>query len=164
MLMFGNRQEFKEQVDHEWACSYQNTDDPVLNGKAVNIINPESNAGERNKYDLECKYNNQNNQKQAIPGDTFKNIELFMQFLTVNKIKELQHNKGIEDKSKMPREYSKLRVYFKIIRISINLSKPTTPYSTSNLTIMPFIFRMSGKYLPVMSVFVFWNQFLSQED
>lgn len=74
----------------------------MFDGKAKVGIHTESKTGEGDKNNLKSENNDQNNQEQAVRGNSFKNVQLFVEFLGVNKVEERHHNESVENEGKVP--------------------------------------------------------------
>lgn len=68
-----------------------------------------------------------------------------MKFFGIDEVKNLHHDEGIEDESKMPRKYSVLLINVSIVIIPVDMFESSTSYSSTDDSIFPFIFRMSSE-------------------
>jgi hypothetical protein len=89
---------------------------------------------------------------------------LLVKLSSVNKIEDLHHNKSIKDEGEMTRIDIFCGKDCWVIVISADRKEPTTSYSSSNNSVVPFVSLMPRKNCLIVLVMIFWYKRLPIKD
>lgn len=75
-----------------------------------------------------------------------------MELFTVDEVKNLHHDKSVEDESKVSREYSKFTVNLLIVAVPAHCFESPAPNRSTYNSVFPFEFGMASEYCLVIRV------------
>jgi hypothetical protein len=87
-----------------------------------------------------------------------------MEFFGVEKVKDLHHDKGVEDEGKVSREDPELPVTIFIVVVTIDKLHPTASDMPANNPILPLAFRPGQEGGGIIRVHVLGNELFSCKD
>lgn len=87
-----------------------------------------------------------------------------MKFPTIKEIEDLHHDKGIENKGKVPGIDPKLLINGHIIGTAINKIEPTTSNRPPNNPILPLILRMFFKMCIIIIAHIFGYKHITHKN
>jgi hypothetical protein len=117
----------------------------LLDGEAVIGVQSEGRAGKGYDHELQDDDGHNNYDKHFIPSDSFKDIELLMQFSGVDEVEDLHHHKSVEDESEMTGIGPSFQKYSFVIAVASYSIEAAAADSSPDHSIGPLILRMGAE-------------------
>lgn len=99
--IFPIRNQLQYKVNNPGNRANADRDEPLLWSESVAIVYSECLACEGNEYELHDHYSSYNYNEEGISGDSFEDVELFVELASVEEVKDLQHHESVENKGEV---------------------------------------------------------------
>ena len=163
MRIFAVGNQLKDKVDNPRNWSNADADKPLLRDESIAGVDTEGLACESDEQHLQANNPAYDHKEEWISGDSFEDIELFMQFSGVKEVEDLHHHESVKDESEMPWVNSDLEEDCVIVTCSWHCVKPSASHCASYDSVVPLVLWTRGEDWRVIWIGVLRDELFSTE-
>lgn len=102
MISLSTRKKLQDDTDQKRSHTDNNTNKPLLDGETEIGVHSKGFSSNSDEDGLKGDDNCNDDEEDRVVTDAMEDINLFVQFTSVEEVEGLHHDKSIEDKGEMP--------------------------------------------------------------